>query len=82
LDALRQQLERSQAAYEDTEAEREELQAQLRTKTTDLTVLTATVKDLEQSLARMTERVEAQSQLLSKRAETAASPLSFDREVG
>jgi SAM-dependent methyltransferase len=72
LDALRQQLERSQAAYEDTEAEREELQTQLRTRSTDLTVLTATVKDLEQSLARMSERVEARARELESQANARA----------
>jgi len=68
LEALRQQLQRSQAAYEDTEAEREELHTQLRTKTTDITVLTGTVRDLEQSLARMSERVEARARELESQA--------------
>lgn len=72
LDALRQQLQRSQAAYEDTEAEREELQTQLRTKTTDITVLTGTVRDLEQSLARMSERVEARARELESQANARA----------
>lgn len=72
LDALRQQLQRSQAAYEDTEAEREELQTQLRTKTTDITVLTGTVRDLEQSLARMSERVEARARELENQANARA----------
>jgi SAM-dependent methyltransferase len=72
LDALRQQLQRSQAAYEDTEAEREELQTQLRTRTTDITVLTGTVRDLEQSLARMSERVEARARELESQANARA----------
>lgn len=72
LEALRQQLQRSQAAYEDTEAEREELQTQLRTKTTDITVLTGTVRDLEQSLARMSERVEARARELESQANARA----------
>lgn len=72
LESLRQQLQRSQAAYEDTEAEREELQQQLRTKTTDITVLTGTVRDLEQSLARMSERVEARARELENQANARA----------
>lgn len=72
LESLRQQLQRSQAAYEDTEAEREELQTQLRTKTTDLTVLTGTVRDLEQSLARMSERVEARAREIESQASARA----------
>jgi chromosome segregation ATPase/SAM-dependent methyltransferase len=72
LEALRQQLQRSQAAYEDTEAEREELQTQLRTKTTDITVLTGSVRDLEQSLARMSERLEARARELESQASARA----------
>jgi SAM-dependent methyltransferase len=72
LEALRQQLQRSQAAYEDTEAEREELQAQLRTKTTDITVLTGSVRDLEQSLARMSERLEARARELESQSNARA----------
>lgn len=68
LAVLRDQLDKSQAAYEAAEAERVEAESQLRTKTTDLTVLTRTVKDLEQSLARMSERVESRARELETQA--------------
>ncbi|MCA9709349.1 MAG: methyltransferase domain-containing protein [Myxococcales bacterium] len=68
LASLRQQLDKSEAAYEAAEADRVELEGQLRTKTTDLTVLTGTVKDLEQSLARMSERAEARARELESQA--------------
>ncbi|MEX1367482.1 MAG: methyltransferase domain-containing protein, partial [Nannocystaceae bacterium] len=68
LEQLRQQLEQAQATAAEAEAQRVQLQEQLRTKSTDLTVLTATVKDLEQSLARMSERVEARARELETQA--------------
>ncbi len=69
---LRQQLERSEVAHEETESGRLALSEQLRTKATDLTVLTATVRDLEQSLARMSERVEARSRELENQGKALA----------
>jgi len=76
--ALEEQVEEAQAqarALEQSLAELDELrpqalalQAELRTKSTDLTVLTTTVNDLEQSLARMSERMQARSRELETRA--------------
>lgn len=67
LEQTMQQQAEAAAQAKQAAARAEELEGQLRTKQTDLKVLSATVRDLEQSLSRVSERAEARARDLEAR---------------
>jgi chromosome segregation ATPase len=68
---VRQQLAEASGASRGSATRLEELETRLRTKENDLQVLTASARDLEQSLMRVTERAEARGRDLEAQQDRA-----------